>query len=79
MPKANQTLPGVVLISDWADVGDPDLGLQLQDSQYRSLFLSRGPYFMGCKKAQADNPSEAGPPMHSGKDLHHKKYNCEGP
>ena len=50
-----------------------------QDSQYRSLFLSRGPYFMGCKKAQADNPSEAGPPMHSGKDLHHKKYNCEGP
>jgi Flp pilus assembly protein TadG len=49
------------------------------ESQYRSIYMARGPYFMGCKKAQADNPSEGGPPEHSAKDKHNKKYNCEGP
>lgn len=49
------------------------------DSQYRMIYQARGPFFMGCKKAQADNPSEAGPPDYTGKDKHNKKYNCEGP
>ncbi|MBS1153883.1 MAG: pilus biosis protein, TadE family, partial [Myxococcaceae bacterium] len=49
------------------------------DSQYRTIFQARGAFFMGCKKAQADNPSEAGIPANSGKDKHNKKYNCEGP
>lgn len=49
------------------------------ESQYRTIFMARGQYFMGCKKAQADNPSEAGVPVNSGKDKHNKKYNCEGP
>ncbi len=52
---------------------------EYKDSQYREIYQARGPYFMGCKKAQADNPSESGPPDHSGKDKHNKKYNCEGP
>jgi hypothetical protein len=50
-----------------------------EDSQYREMFMARGAFFMGCKKSQADNPAEAGPPDHSGKDKHNKKYNCEGP
>ena len=31
-----------------------------QDSLYIKLFESRGPWFMGCKRAQADNPSDDG-------------------
>ncbi len=49
------------------------------DSLYRQMFEARGSFFMGCKVAQADNPSEAGPPQYSNKDKHNKKYNCEGP
>ncbi len=48
------------------------------DSQYREIYRARGPFFMGCKNAQADNPSEAGVPANAGKDKHNKKYNCEG-
>lgn len=46
------------------------------DSQYRSIFLARGPYFMGCENAQADNPAESGVPVNSSKDKHNKKYTC---
>jgi hypothetical protein len=31
-----------------------------QDSLYIKLFESRGPWFMGCKRAQADDPSDDG-------------------
>lgn len=49
------------------------------ESNYRQMFMARGPYFMGCKKAQADDPAKAGPPDFSFKDKHNKKYNCESP
>lgn len=49
------------------------------ESQYREIFRARGAFFMGCKKAQADNPAESGVPEHSSKDKHNKKYSCEGP
>ncbi len=49
------------------------------DSQYRAVFQARGRYFMGCKRAEADNPAEAGAPAHSDKDQHNKKYSCEDP
>jgi hypothetical protein len=47
------------------------------ESLYRRLYLRRGPYFMGCKKAQADNPAEKGTPAFSEKDRHKRKVGCE--
>ncbi len=46
-------------------------------SQYRTIYRARGPYFMGCQNAQADNPAIAGVPAYSGKDKHNKKFTCE--
>ena len=52
-------------------------GLPDDESLYKKLYLARGPYFMGCKKPQADNPTEAGVPNYSSKDKHGKKVDCE--
>lgn len=49
------------------------------DSQYVEMFKARGPYFMGCKKPMADDPTVPLGPQSSNGDKNNKKENCEGP
>ena len=46
------------------------------DSQYIQMFEARGGYFMGCKNAQADDPTVAGAP-NAPRDRNTKKVLCE--
>jgi hypothetical protein len=47
-----------------------------QKSQYIGMFQARGAFFMGCKNAQADDPTIAGQPLAPG-DKNTKKVLCE--
>ncbi|NTX01580.1 pilus assembly protein [Myxococcus sp. CA051A] len=48
------------------------------DSNYIKLFLARGPHFMGCKKAMADDPSDPDATQEAtNKDEQDNKIRCE--
>lgn len=49
------------------------------DSQYVAIFRARGPYFMGCQAAMADDPSEPELSAWAHADAHDRPVACEGP